>query len=285
VIEEGWWQATAQQVIALIESFRGRLGMINVSSKADNTPLTEADVAVQEMIIQRIREFDDHSLIIAEEDGVPHNARVAESTGVWVVDPIDGTSQFVLPDAVDFCTAIARYEEGLPVAALIVAPEWGADRSPLVIEVSLEDKRILVNQDLYCCPPIRGLAGCASTTRRAGSVPSDVEKSLLGRNYEVKTLATSQTLDMVRTAIDLTSYAPHAKPFDLFHRREQKLWDGAAGICLAMAAGLTVADEVGEQLLPLSSDLLRAELPVLASSVIGHPELVVDICGSNRLGI
>jgi len=277
VLTEGWWQDTAQEIIALLGSFRGKPSSLAVLAKADNTLLTEADVAAQDMIVQRIRSFDADSIVIAEEDGVTGNRGwVTGPAGVWIVDPIDGTSQFVDAQAVEFCTAIARYEGGLPVAALVVAPELGTDRRPIVVEVSAEDNVILVNQRPYR-PPARELTGCASTTRRTGESRSLVEECLLDKNYEVKTAATSQTLDMVRTAIDLTSLAPHAKPFDLFHRRRQKLWDGAAGICLAVVAGLTVADENGDDLLPFSPDLLKANPPLLASSVICHPELVENV--------
>jgi 3'(2'), 5'-bisphosphate nucleotidase len=147
-----------------------------------------------------------------------------------------------------------------------------------VVDVSIEDNVILVNREPYR-PAARELTRRASTTRRPEKPPSAFEKCLVGMDYEVKTAATSQTLDMVRTAIDLTSFVPNARPFDLFHRREQKLWDGAAGICLAKATGLAVADENGERLLPLSPDLLGMNPPVLDSSVIGNPELVGDVLG------
>jgi 3'(2'), 5'-bisphosphate nucleotidase len=276
VFTEGWWQDTAQEVIALVGSFRRELSSLVVSRKLDDTLLTEADLAVQNLIVQRIRKFDTDSVIIAEEDGVTGNGRVTDSAGAWVVDPIDGTSQFVDANAVEFCTAIARYEGGLPVTALIVAPEWGADRTPVTVEVSVENNAILVNQEA-CQAGARSATRFASTTRRPENPPSAVERYLVGKGYEVKTVATSQTLDMVRTAIDLTSITPDARPFDLFHRRRQKLWDGAAGICLAMVAGLAVTDENGDELLPLSPDLLKATSPILASSVSCRPELVEDV--------
>jgi 3'(2'), 5'-bisphosphate nucleotidase len=126
---EGWWQDTAQEIIALVGSYRSELSSLVVSTKSDNTLLTEADLAVQNLIVQRIREFDADSVIIAEEDGVTGNgSRVTGAAGVWIIDPIDGTSQFVNANAVEFCTAVARYEGGLPVAALIVAL-WSTYRS------------------------------------------------------------------------------------------------------------------------------------------------------------
>jgi 3'(2'), 5'-bisphosphate nucleotidase len=279
MVPHGWWWDTAQEILELVTMFRGRLDELRVSTKPDNTLLTEADIAVQELVIRRIREFDPVSPIVAEEEGQNGQASGVAGTGVvWIVDPIDGTSQFVQPTAVEFCTVLARYEAGHPSSALVVAPELGSDRAPVVIVVSLHDDLLTVNGEAHK-PATRELTGRASTTRSANSTPSDIEKALLARQYHVKTRTTSQTLDMVRTALDLTAVAPNAEPFDLFHRRRQKLWDGAAGICLATAVGLAVSDETGDRLLPLSPSLLGSSPPVLPSLMTGHGELVHDVIG------
>jgi 3'(2'), 5'-bisphosphate nucleotidase len=280
VLAGDWWHETADEVIALARKFRDRLGTLSVSAKPDDTLLTEADIAVQDLIIQRIRKYDTDSRIVAEEDGQGSpGKRSAESTTVWIVDPIDGTSQFVQPDAVEYCTVIARYDDGHPSAALVVAPEWGAGRVPIVVMVLLESCSVTVNHEVYRPPTIQRPTGHASTTRSTSSSPSEIETSLRFMHYEVKTRTTSQTLDMVRTALDLREVSPDAWPFDLFHRRQQKLWDGAAGICLATTIGLTAVDENKQPLIPLSSSLLAADTPILASSVVGHHELIDDLLG------
>lgn len=279
MLSHGWWWDTAREILQLVGAYRNKLGELHVSTKSDETLLTEADIAVQEMIIQKIREVDTDSRIVAEEDGRDAAGYGAtDSTTVWIVDPIDGTSQFVQPAAVEFCTVIARYSEGHPCAALVVAPELGMHRAPIVIMSSIEDGLLMVNREPYELVT-RELTGRASTTRSRNSIPSDLEKALLARHYDLKTRTTSQTIDMVRTALDLSAIAPDVQPFDLFHRRQQKLWDGAAGICLAIAAGLTVGDENGDRLLPLASSLLMSAPHVLPSSVIGHRDLVQDILG------
>jgi 3'(2'), 5'-bisphosphate nucleotidase len=278
VLTDDWWDETTKEIIALTHKFRDRPGTLRVSAKPDNTLLTEADIAVQNLIIRRIRKFDARSRIVAEEDGQDVLDKCfAESATVWIVDPIDGTSQFVQPDAVEYCTVIARYDAGQPSAALVVAPEWGTGRVPIVVMVLLGSCSVTVDHKLYQPPVVQRPTGHASTTRSKRSLPSEIELSLLSMHYEVKTRTTSQTLDMVRTALDLREVSPNAWPFDLFHRRQQKLWDGAAGICLAAAVGLTTVDEGGQPLLPLSSSLLTADTPILASSVVGHDELIDDL--------
>jgi 3'(2'), 5'-bisphosphate nucleotidase len=79
---------------------------------------------------------------------------------------------------------------------------------------------------------------------------------------------------MLPTAVDVEARTgPPLPRFDLFWRREQKLWDGAAGLCLSAAAGLRSCDEHGNAL-PLGPEFLSAPTPTFASTVTGRPETV-----------
>jgi 3'(2'), 5'-bisphosphate nucleotidase len=276
VVVDELWQRLTPEVIALIATFRVRLDSLAVSSKADHTLLTEADIAVQNLIIQRIREFDPSSLIIAEEEHHTSHHDGKRSANVWIVDPIDGTAQFVEPEAVEFCSVIALYRDGYPCAALVIAPELGPDRTPVVVSTDDMTKIMSVNGKAAQALP-RGLTGHASTTRSRNSPPGPIELQLLARQYKLKTRTTSQTLDMVRTALDLGDFAVDTPTFDLFHRREQKLWDGAAGIVLASVSGLAITDEDGRDLLPLPLELLTDPTPVLPSTLVGEPALVQEL--------
>ena len=277
MIVDELWQELTRELITLVATFRSRLDTLPVTSKPDQTLLTDADLSAQDLIIRKIRQFDGDGRIIAEEDS-PIDTRQSETANTWIVDPIDGTAQFVKPDAVEFCSVVALFRHGRPVAALIVAPELGPARTPITICASLDEKHVTVNQHRMRAGP-RNLSGYASTTRSRNSPPSQIESRLVSRQYKVKTRTTSQTLDMARTAFDLSSFSPHARPFDLFHRREQKLWDGAAGLCLAVTAGLEPTDESGKVLLPLSPHLLGSTPPIITSSVVGQPELLREVLG------
>lgn len=59
--------------------------------KADNTPLTETDTAINQMVIDRVRETYPGDGVLGEEDSFePSRQRL------WVVDPVDGTQPFTL---------------------------------------------------------------------------------------------------------------------------------------------------------------------------------------------
>ena len=79
---------------------------------------------------------------------------------------------------------------------------------------------------------------------------------------------------MVRAAVDISHCTdPSLPPFELFWRRQQKVWDGIAGLCLGTAAGLRHCDEDGKPLPQAPSFFSQAE-PVFASTIMGRPDVV-----------
>jgi histidinol-phosphatase len=93
---------------------------LQVTTKADATPVTEADVRAEEAIRSVLSErFPDYGFY-GEETG--QHAMDAEN--VWLVDPIDGTKSFVR-DCPFFSTQIALLREGRFVLGVSSAPAYG----------------------------------------------------------------------------------------------------------------------------------------------------------------
>lgn len=91
-----------------------------VTLKADKSPVTEADVKVEEVIRRIIGErFPDHGFY-GEETG--HSALDAEY--LWLVDPIDGTKAFVR-EYPFFSTQIALMHRGRLIVGVSSAPVYG----------------------------------------------------------------------------------------------------------------------------------------------------------------
>lgn len=270
------WSELGADLVAAFRRWRNRLASLEVSQKADRTLLTDADLAVEALIVDKIRQFDAKASIIAEESGStiwrPDVERVPDR--VWVVDPIDGTAEFVLPGHVEFCGAVCLLEHGRPVHALVVAPELGTGRTPLVLVAASHEGRVTINgspaRPSCAAPPARA----ASVTRSASSPARAFEAVMAAAGYELKTRTTSQTLDMVRTALDLSPVAEGSPRFDLFFRQEQKVWDGLAGLCFGESVGLAHADLSGCGRVPVSSRVLAQHDPTFDSTVMGLREAV-----------
>ena len=66
-------------------------------------------------------------------------------------------------------------------------------------------------------------------TRSKDEPSRSLESGLAKIGYQLKTRTTSQTLDMVRTALDIAEFTdPPLPQFRLFVRTNQKVWDGLA---------------------------------------------------------
>ena len=88
-----------------------------VEVKEDKTPLTLADTRSNEITTSRLKEFGLPVLSEEEKD----NSERLESERVWVVDPMDGTSDFVDRTG-EFCIMIGLVDNGAPVAGLVYLP-------------------------------------------------------------------------------------------------------------------------------------------------------------------
>jgi 3'(2'), 5'-bisphosphate nucleotidase len=274
-VEQLWDLLSARLRPAFVQ-YRERITELPIEVKADKTLLTEADIEVQNSIVEAIQAVEPSAVIIAEEDERTQvRAEVHRSAGrLWVVDPIDGTAEFVRGDRVEFCSVVCLLEDWQPSAAFVLAPELGRDRTPILITADVASKRVVVNGVPASPPEPRDGLTWLSLTRSEGSPARAVDSRAKAAGYRLKTRTTSQTLDMVRTVVNLTGLTDSELPcFSLFCRREQKLWDGAAGLALGRASGLRDCDEAGAAL-PLGPGFLSAATPVFPSTVMGRPETV-----------
>lgn len=245
---EALWRELENVLLPTLRGFRSRLGSLRVEEKADKTLLSEADVAVQDQIIRCVRAADPDGLIVAEESAHLLGSLPESEGRVWIIDPIDGTSQFVAPDGREFCSVVCLIKDRKPVAAFVLAPEIGPDRSPVSVRVTGPGEPIEINGKRVTGLSMPEQQRWVSVTRSSGTKPRGYEDVLLSRGYQLKTRTTSQTLDMVRTCVDLAPFTdPALHSFGLFYRERQKVWDGVAGICLAHAAGLFVGDGTGAE--------------------------------------
>jgi len=92
-----------------------------VMYKEDNTPVTEADLAANQIIIEQLRQLSPSLPILTEEScGIPFAERNEWNT-YWLVDPLDGTREFINKNG-EFSVNIALIENGEPVLGVVHAP-------------------------------------------------------------------------------------------------------------------------------------------------------------------
>lgn len=90
--------------------------------KPDGTPVSDADLAVNQLLEEKLRNaFPDYGWLSEETVDGPERL---ERERIWIIDPIDGTSAFLAGDE-GWCIAVALVEGARPVAAGILKPASG----------------------------------------------------------------------------------------------------------------------------------------------------------------
>lgn len=90
--------------------------------KADESPVTSADIAANDILMDQLKTLTPDIPIISEEVGaVPFEQRKSWDR-YWLLDPIDGTGEFIIGSG-DFAVNIALIENGWPSIGVIHAPD------------------------------------------------------------------------------------------------------------------------------------------------------------------
>lgn len=257
-----------EKVVPIIKKYRTDIGNINLEIKADSTILTIADKEVQSELIKIISRYDSNPSVIAEEDGLHFNA---DKKYTWIIDPIDGTAQFVNPQSREFCTCVAIIEAGFPIASLIILHELGKGCEPIVASAFVNDGIYINGVKSYSVlTPTKKF----SATRSKGTEPYPIEQKLLDAGYSLKTRTTSQSIDILRTSVNLSAWSDlDLFTFDGFLRFNQHLWDGIPGMVFCMVVGLNITD--GKQpLLPYKDSDLDNDNP-LNKKILIIPDILM----------
>ena len=92
---------------------------IKTWTKAGSSPVSEADIAVDRLLRERLTSRNPGFGWLSEE-GIDDDARLS-ARFVWIVDPIDGTRAY-LAGLPDWAISVALVETGRPIAACLYAP-------------------------------------------------------------------------------------------------------------------------------------------------------------------
>ncbi|CAN5830994.1 3'(2'),5'-bisphosphate nucleotidase CysQ [soil metagenome] len=97
---------------------------LTVHSKADDSPVTEADRRGELLILERLETHFPGVHVISEEDASEFGTPDAVGERFFLVDPVDGTKAFVRGDP-NFTVNIALIEHRRPLAGAVCAPASG----------------------------------------------------------------------------------------------------------------------------------------------------------------
>jgi len=95
-----------------------------VTQKDDKTPVTEADLASERVIVEILRQACPDIPVVSEET-VPAAGFASPAARFWCVDPLDGTREFVAKNG-EFAVLVGLIEHGRPVLGVVHGPAAGA---------------------------------------------------------------------------------------------------------------------------------------------------------------
>lgn len=233
-----------------------RLGRISqIDSKSEIEVVTEVDIASEQLIIDRIRTFHPRHTILAEESGETGNSSLTGSEWKWIIDPLDGTTNFAHGYPC-FCVSIALEHNGMIEIGVVYDPTRdemfaaergrGATVNGKSIHVSQIDN---LNRALLCT-----------------GFPYDVrERSEFARHFTNFIMNAQAVRRDGAAAIDLAYVA--CGRFDGFWEEGLKPWDVAAGVLLIEEAGGRISSYSG-------SSFSIYQPPILASNGRLHNEMM-----------
>ena len=201
-----------------------RLGVAKVTNKGDINLVTEADIAAENLIIERIRSHYPQHGILAEESGETVMVGGKRSDWKWIIDPLDGTTNYAHGYPC-FCVSIALERAGQLEVGVVYDPMrdemFAAERGR---GATLNERKIRVSS-------VEELSGAMLCT----GFPYNVrERPDFARDFTNFTMNAQAVRRDGSAALDLAYVA--CGRFDGFWEDGLSPWDIAAGALLIAEA-------------------------------------------------
>ena len=205
---------------------------LDVKKKGPADYTTAIDKRVEKIVLEEIKRFYPDDNFLGEETG----EQLGSSNITWVLDPIDGTSNF-MHGYPHFCISLSCLIDGSPVAGVIIDPtrqeEFSASKGS---GADLNNRKIRVSKQ----PDLNG------------SLISNSSHTNSSQPYKYENLKTFQKLYESEVtirrsgsvALDLCYVA--AGRLDAFWGHGLKKWDVSAGLLIAEEAGALISDFNGD---------------------------------------
>ena len=240
-LREGAIAIARDAATAIIGIYEGRFA---VEHKLDSSPLTAADMAAHHCIVDGLAALTPDIPVLSEESA--HEVSAAQRRQwprMWLVDPLDGTREFVKRNG-EFTVNLALIDEGEPIFGVVLAPVtgdiWHGGRG-------LGALRRTRGQDashdvpLHTrSPAIVPLRVAASRSHRDPRSEAFIARMAAGTGGEVEPIGLGSSLKFCKLAEGGMDVYPRFGP--------TSEWDTAAGQCVLEGAGGCVLDGKGRPL-------------------------------------
>ena len=219
----------AERAGKIILAYYAEGDQVEVAEKADQSPVTAADEAAEDFILEALSKLTPDIPVIAEEAVAAGRMPEIGDEPFWLVDPLDGTKEFLTRNG-EFTVNIALIRGGKPVAGVVHAPAMAMTWAG-ACEDDEPHRAVFANTDQppmdIRCREMPETGAVVVASRRHGS---GAELDAFLANYQVaETVNAGSSLKFCLVA---TGRA------DLYPRLGRTMeWDTAAGHAVLLAAG------------------------------------------------
>jgi 3'(2'), 5'-bisphosphate nucleotidase len=218
---------------------RYRAGKLVVSSKPGDEPVTDADHAANALIVAKLTAAFPDDVVLSEE--IPDDGSRLGRSRVWMVDPIDGTRDFILGDD-GFAVMIGLCIDGRPTVGVVSQPPTGKTYTGIAgVGAWLERRdapgdppRPLRTSALAGPPGIRLVASKSHRTPRVDAVR--------------KALMIDDEWNLGSVGLKIGLVAESARDLYVYTGGRTKIWDTCGPEAILLGAGGHMSDLDGRPL-------------------------------------
>ena len=212
----------------------------NVVKKDDHSPLTQADLAAHNVIVQGLKTLTPNIPILSEESAIAGFAERQQWQRYWLIDPLDGTREFVKRNG-EFTVNIALIDHHEPVLGVVYAPVTGllyfaCQGAGAYKQVADGEKALIRTKTFNANAPV--VAGSRShTDEKMQRFMQQLEAHL---KVKAELISMGSSLKIGLVAEGIADVYPRLGP--------TSEWDTAAAHCVIKEAGGDIVDVHGKSL-------------------------------------
>jgi 3'(2'),5'-bisphosphate nucleotidase len=254
--------AVAREAAALVASFKGR--PLGVAHKAGGEPVSQADLESSALIVRRLSEAFPSDGILSEE--LPDDHSRLQKSRVWMIDPIDGTRDFLRGEP-GYVVMLGLCIEGRPTVGVVAQPVtgdlWMGNVGTGAWKEYSDGKR----------EPLR-----VSKIAKAKDIRLVSSKSHRTDYYERlrRALGITDELALGSVGLKVALVAEGSRDLYVYPGSQTKIWDSCSPEAILTAAGGCMTDSDGHTLC-YTNPTLQNQRGLVASNGLVHAQAIETV--------
>ncbi len=255
-------RASALEAAALVVRLKAR--PLDVQHKTGGEPVSNADLESSALIVKRLHEAFPGDAILSEE--LPDDGTRLHNPRVWMIDPIDGTRDFLRGES-GYVVMIGLCYEGRPLVGAVAQPDTGA--------IWLGAAGVGAWKEASDGTRARLAVSTVDAANQIRLVSSKSHRSDYYRRF-CGLLGITDEISLGSVGLKVSTIAEAARDLYVYPGSQTKIWDSCAPEAILFAAGGRITDSDG---IPLSYLKAGLENPrgVVASNGRVHDQALAAI--------